>query len=431
MKEIKCPKCKAVFQVDEASYADIVKQVRDSEFTKEVSERVKNEVELVKSKAEKEFDKELFEKQEKINELESKLNNAKSEKENAVALTKAEKDNEISELKSQLDKAETEKKLAVKGVEDKLKEQLKEKETELMQLQNKKELIIKEQELNEINIRRDYDSQLRAKDEIIAFYKDFKAKLSTKGIGESLEKFCEQEFENLRSTAFRNAYFKKDNEVKEGSKGDYVFREHDIDGTPIVSIMFEMKNEADETATKHKNEDFLDKLNKDRKNKGCDYAVLVSMLESDNDFYNRGIVDMSHKYPKMFVIRPQFFIPMIALIRNMAMDSIDNIRELVMLRNQNSDMVAFNKNLEIFKGSFNTTAKNYHKKFGEAIKGIDNAIESLKKIRDALSTSDKHLTAAENKVEDLNIKKLTKDSPLLQAQFNSMLITDKGKSKKK
>ena len=431
MQEIKCPKCGEVFQVDEAGYAAIVKQVRDKEFNKELDERIESAIELAKSKAEKELSKALNEKEAEITELKAKIKDEQNENKLALQEALAQKEKDIAELNSKLENAKNEKELAVNKAKEELKEQLAEKETELMQLQNKKELIIKEQELNEINIKRDYESQLRAKDDMIAFYKDFKTKLSTKGLGESLEKFCEQEFENLRSTAFRNAYFKKDNEVKEGSKGDYVFREHDIDGTPIVSIMFEMKNEADETATKHKNEDFLDKLNKDRENKKCDYAVLVSMLESDNDFYNRGIVDMSHKYPKMFVIRPQFFIPMIALIRNMAMDSIDNIRELAMLRNQNSDIVAFNKNLEIFKDSFNTTAKNYHNKFAEAIKGIDKAIASLQKIRKDLEVSDGHLQTAENKVENLDIKKLTKDSPLLQAQFNSMLITDKGKSKKK
>ena len=445
--EIKCPKCGEIFQVDEEGYAAIVKQVRDSEFTKEVSERVENEVELAEQKVKSKFDKELFEKQEQITNLENKLENAKAEKENAIVLTKAEKDNEISKLKNELDKANSEKELAVKNAEDKLKKELSDKNGEIKDLEHKldnadkeKELALKnieskyKDELSEkkeelSNMETRYEVQLQMQKEEIERLKDFKQKLSTKMVGESLEQHCEIEFNKFRALGFQNSYFAKDNDAKTGSKGDYIFREEDIDGTPIVSIMFEMKNESDTTGKKHKNEDFLKELDKDRREKGCDYAVLVSMLESDNDFYNQGIVDMSHKYPKMFVIRPQFFVPMIALIRNMALGSLEYIREISYLRAQNVEVRKFYDNLGIFKDSFTTTAKNFHDRFEEAIKGIDSAIKNLEKVKDSLLTSKKHLSAAENKVEKLSIDDLTKNSPNLKEQFKSLLITDKSKKK--
>ena len=427
MQEIKCPKCGEVFQVDEAGYAAIVKQVRDSEFTKEVEQRIENAVEIAKSKAEKTFDKAISEKDAEINELKAQIKDEQAENKLALQEALAKKEKEITELKSELKKAETEKELAVNEAKSDLKEQLAKKEVELTELKNEKNLIIKEKELTENNIRDDYKAQLRAKDEMIAFYKDFKAKQSTKMLGESLEQHCEIEFNQFRDFGFRNSYFEKDNDAKSGSKGDYIFKEYDNDGNLIVSIMFEMKNEADTTASKHKNDDFLKELDKDRREKGCEYAVLVSMLEADSDLYNRGIVDKSHKFEKMYVIRPQFFIPMITLIRNMAMGSIDYIREIAYLKAQNVDIRSFYDNLNVFKDSFTKTADNYHKKFDEAISGIESAIKSLEKIKKALEVSKGHLKTAENKVEDLSIKKLTKDSPLLQAQFNSMLITDKKK----
>lgn len=427
MQEIKCPKCGEVFQVDEAGYAAIVKQVRDKEFNKEVDERIENAVEIAKSKAEKTFDKAISEKEAEISDLKAQIKDEQAENKLALQEALAKKEKEITELKSELKKAETEKVLAVNEAKSDLKEQLAKKEVELTELKNEKNLIIKEKELTENNIRDDYKAQLRAKDEMIAFYKDFKAKQSTKMLGESLEQHCEIEFNQFRDFGFRNSYFEKDNDAKSGSKGDYIFKEYDNDGNLIVSIMFEMKNEADTTASKHKNDDFLKELDKDRREKGCEYAVLVSMLEADSDLYNRGIVDKSHKFEKMYVIRPQFFIPMITLIRNMAMGSIDYIREIAYLKAQNVDIRSFYDNLNVFKDSFTKTADNYHKKFDEAISGIESAIKSLEKIKKALEVSKGHLKTAENKVEDLSIKKLTKDSPLLQAQFNSMLITDKKK----
>ena len=423
MKEIKCPKCGEVFQVDEAGYAAIVKQVRDSEFNKELSDRTQNAAQIARAEAEKDFNEELKKRETVINELRIQLEKEISNSRKLLADEMSKKEKAILSLESQLKNADIQKNLAVNEAQQELKEKLAEQENEITKLKVEKESV-------ENSLKVEYEVQLRAKDEEIAFYKDFKAKESTKMLGESLEQHCEIEFNKLRATGFRNSYFEKDNDAKTGSKGDYIFRENDEDGTPIVSIMFEMKNEADTTASKKKNEDFLKELDKDRREKGCEYAVLVSMLEADNELYNTGIVDMSHKYPKMYVIRPQFFIPMITLIRNMALGSVDYIREIARLKAQNVDVRSFYDNLNIFKESFTKNAENYHKKFDEAITGIDNAIKSLEKIKKALTVSEGHLNAASNKVDSLSIEKLTKDNPTMREKFNELGLPDKSKKKK-
>lgn len=362
MQEIKCPKCGEVFQVDESGYASIVKQVRDKEFQKEISER------------QSQFDK---------------------EKDAAIRLAQveavSEKEREISQFKEQI--------ALLNG-----------------QIETNK----KSSQLKEQTIRDSYESKLKDKDEQIAYYKDFKARQSTKMVGESLEQHCETEFNKLRATGFRNAYFEKDNDARTGSKGDYIFRESSEDGTEFISIMFEMKNEMDQTATKHKNEDFLKELDKDRNEKNCEYAVLVSLLEADNELYNSGIVDMSHRYPKMYVIRPQFFIPIITLLRNAAMNSLDYKRELMEVRNQNIDISRFEDDMNEFKSKF---ARNYQlasEKFKTAIAEIDKTIDHLEKTKKALLSSENNLRLANNKAEDLSIKRLTKNNPTMAAKFEAL-----------
>lgn len=377
MNEIKCPNCGEVFQIDEAGFAAIVKQVRDEEFEKEIKARessFEKEKKLAVSDAVSDKDREII-------ELNAKLKAMQIEKDMAVKTAVAEKDIEIKNLEGQLENAETKAKL--------------EQET----------------------IKKDFANQLTAKDSEIAFYKDFKARQSTKMIGESLEQHCEISFNQLRATGFKNAYFEKDNDARTGSKGDYIYRECDETGTEFISIMFEMKNEADETATKHKNEDFFKELDKDRNEKHCEYAVLVSLLESDSDLYNNGIVDVSHRYPKMYVIRPQFFIPMITLLRNAALNTVATRQELALIKNQNIDITNFEENIETFKKGF---ARNYNlasEQFAKAIEEIDKSIDHLEKIKKQLTSSENNLRLANNKAEDLTIKKLTKNSPTMAALF--------------
>lgn len=377
MNEIKCPNCGEVFQIDEAGFTAIVKQVRDEEFEKEIKARessFEKEKKLAVSDAVSDKDREII-------ELNAKLKAMQIEKDMAVKTAVAEKDIEIKNLEGQLENAETKAKL--------------EQET----------------------IKKDFANQLTAKDSEIAFYKDFKARQSTKMIGESLEQHCEISFNQLRATGFKNAYFEKDNDARTGSKGDYIYRECDETGTEFISIMFEMKNEADETATKHKNEDFFKELDKDRNEKHCEYAVLVSLLESDSDLYNNGIVDVSHRYPKMYVIRPQFFIPMITLLRNAALNTVATRQELALIKNQNIDITNFEENIETFKKGF---ARNYNlasEQFAKAIEEIDKSIDHLEKIKKQLTSSENNLRLANNKAEDLTIKKLTKNSPTMAALF--------------
>lgn len=428
MAEIRCPKCGEVFQVDETGYAEILSQVRNAEFDKEISKKEKSlkaekeqAVQVAVLETENKIKEVLNEKEKEIARLTSRLDQSKVEKELAVKESvseiekerdnnKIEADKEIARLTALLEQNKVEKELAVKEAVSELEKQRDKLSSELeLQKQN--------QELKEQSIKRDYENQLKGKDEIIDYYKDFKARQSTKMIGESLEQHCETEFNRLRATGFKNAYFEKDNDARSGSKGDYIYRESDENGVEIISIMFEMKNEMDTTATKHKNEDFFKELDKDRNEKKCEYAVLVSLLEADSELYNSGIVDVSHKYDKMYVIRPQFFIPMITLLRNAALNSLKYKQELAVVRNQNIDVTHFEENLLDFKEKFSYNYNQAHKRFDEAISEIDKSITHLQNIKDALTKSDRQLRLANDKVEDVSIKKLIKGNPTMQAKF--------------
>ena len=404
MQEIKCPNCGEVIRIDESDYMEIVSQVRDKEFEKELAQR----------------EQLLLEKQNTSLQL-ARLQQAQ-EHERALAQKQQEllqKEQKIAQLQAKLDSSETAKKLAVEEAVHATQQQLSEKTTEIIRLQG--ELVNKdtENQLREKSLTEQYEGKLKLKDEQIEYYKDFKARQSTKMIGESLEQHCQNEFNKLRMTAFPNAYFEKDNDARTGSKGDFIFRES-VDGTEFISIMFEMKNEADTTATKHKNEDFFKELDKDRREKGCEYAVLVSMLESDNDYYNNGIVDVSYKFPKMYVIRPQFFIPIITLLRNAALNSLKYQQELQIVRNQQIDIQHFEENMAVFKEGF---ARNYRlasEKFKKAIDEIDATIKHLEKTKEALLSSENNLRLANDKAEDLSIKKLTKNAPSVKAMFDAV-----------
>lgn len=452
MKEIKCPKCGEVFQVDEAGYSAIVKQVRDEEFEKEIKEHeaiYKSEksaaIQIAIKEVESKKDKE-------INELKLELETKKAEGDSLVqvAVTEAEakKDKEIAKLKMELETKRAESKLEIDKVSSTKAQELAEKELEIIKLKNELEmnktntsLAIKdaiqekekkiyelegqieikknEWELKEKNLSEVHANQIKLKEEEIAYYKDFKARQSTKMVGESLEQHCEIEFNKLRATAFQNAYFEKDNDARTGSKGDYIYREAK-DGIEFISIMFEMKNEMSTTATKHKNEDFFKELDKDRKEKKCEYAVLVTMLEADNEFYNSGIVDVSYKYPKMYVIRPQFFIPIITILRNAALNSLEYRNELETIRNQNLDITNFENSVNDFKEKFSKNYKNASEKFHKAIDEIDKSIEHLQKIKEALLSSENSLRLANSKAKDLSIKKLTKNNPTMIKMFNEI-----------
>ena len=387
MNEIKCPNCGTIFQIDESDYASIVKQVRDSEFNKEITLRAK----------EYQKDKENSIKLVQI-ELEKKYSNEINKKE----LT-------ITNLQNELKLKDTNQELVLKNA-------LSEKEKEIDVLNNKLENSNNNYLLKEKSLKEQYEDKIKSKDEQIAYYKDFKARQSTKMIGESLEQHCNNEFNKLRPL-FGNVYFEKDNDIKTGSKGDFIFREYDEDGIEVISIMFEMKNEADETSSKHKNEDFLKELDKDRKEKNCEYAVLVSLLEIDNEYYNTGIVDMSHRYPKMYVIRPQFFIPLITLLRGAALNSLGYKKELQIVQNQNIDISHFEDNINSFKEGFGRNYRLASEKFKKAIEEIDKSMDHLQKIKDALISSENNLRLANNKIEDLTIKKLTSNSPTVAKMF--------------
>ena len=417
MQEINCPKCGEVFQVDESGYAAIVKQVRDEEFKKEIMERqsaYKAErdaaIESAVIKAEREKDK-------KISELQVRLEAEKTEKQleiNRLAANKdkqiSEKDLEISRLKAQLELNKTNTDLAIMNA-------VQDKDIRINTLQSELTLKNSEWELKEKSLLDKHADELRLREEQIAYYKDFKAKQSTKMIGESLERHCENEFNKIRATAFQNAYFEKDNDARTGSKGDYIYREYSDTGVEFISIMFEMKNEMDTTATKHKNEDFFKELDKDRKEKNCEYAVLVSMLESDNDFYNSGIVDVSYKYPKMYVVRPQFFIPIITVLRNAALNSLQYRAELEVIRNQNIDITHFEEDINDFKDKFSRNFRLASEKFRKAIDEIDKTIDHLQKTKEALLSSENNLRLANNKAEDLTIKRLTRGNPTMAEKF--------------
>lgn len=424
MQEIKCPKCGEVFQVDETGYAAILKQVRDQEFENAIKEREQifltekeNAVKLAQSETKTQLTDVLNKKELELAELNAKIQAESKSKELAIAEVKSQKDMEIAKLKAQIASFETDKELAIsKAVNEKEKE-LSEKENCIVKLNAQIETNQKENQLKEQSLKDQYEEKLRFKDEEIAHYKDFKARLSTKMIGETLEQHCEIEFNKIRPTGFQNAYFEKDNDARTGSKGDYIFREADENGTEFISIMFEMKNEMDSTSTKKKNEDFLKELDKDRCEKNCEYAVLVSLLEPDNELYNSGIVDMSHKYPKMYVIRPQFFIPMITLLRNASLNSLKYKQELAIIKNQNIDISNFEETMNDFKEKF---ARNYElasKKFKTAIEEIDKTIDHLQKTKEALLSSENNLRLANNKAEDLTIKRLTKNNPTMARKF--------------
>lgn len=424
MNEIICPHCKKAFKVDEAGFADILKQVRDHEFEEELRERVAllerdkdSAIRLAEEKTKNQLASDLAKRDAEIADLKSrataKIKELEAERELASAKLAAEKDAELAELKAKLQSIESEKQLA-------LTEAVRKVEQERDQIANELKSKSTEQQLAEASLRREFESELRTKDEMIERYKDLKAKLSTKMVGETLEQHCEIEFNKLRATAFPRAYFEKDNDASSGSKGDYIYRETDEAGNEIISIMFEMKNEGDETATKKRNEDFLRELDKDRREKKCEYAILVSLLESDNELYNTGIVDVSHKFEKMYVIRPQFFIPMITLLRNSALNSMKYKSELALVRAQNIDITNFEDNIEDFKQAFGRNYELAGRRFGEAIDGIDKTIKQLEKTKQALVSSENNLRLANDKAQDLSIKKLTRGNATMRAKFDEL-----------
>jgi len=459
MQEIRCPNCGEVFQVDETGYNQIAQQVRDKEFAKELEQREKEleakrerELELIRLHEEKEHtaslakkDTELLAKEQMIAELQAKLDASEILKNLAVSEALKQKNEELSEevkrhsehllqkdaeistreqkiteLKTKLDATETAKQLAVAQAVEKKNQELSQKEMEITNLLGELKSKETQSRLSEKSLQEQYEEKLKLKDEQIEYYKDFKARQSTKMIGESLEQHCLAQFNAIRMTAFPNAYFEKDNDAKTGSKGDFIYRECGEDGTEFISIMFEMKNEADTTATKHKNADFFKELDKDRNEKGCEYAILVSLLEIDNELYNNGIVDVSYKYPKMYVIRPQFFIPMITLLRNAAQNTLHYRQELQIIRNQQVDLLHFEENMNAFKEGF---ARNYRlasERFSTAIEEIDKTIDHLQKTKAALLSSEKNLRLANNKADELSIKRLTKNAPSVKAMFDEL-----------
>ena len=383
MSEIKCPNCGKTFKIDENSYAEIVKQVRDAEFSSDIEQKIHDATEVLHAKSAAEYLKLKNEKEAEISKLEAKISNFETEKKLAISEAVSKVEKERDEIKNKFD---------VSKAENKSKEAV---------------------------LREKYEGALALKEEQIEQLKDFKAKQSTKMVGESLEQFCNDEFNKIRATAFPNAYFEKDNDARTGSKGDFIFKDFE-DGVELVSIMFEMKNEMDTTATKHKNEDFFKELDKDRREKGCEYAVLVTLLEADSELYNNGIVDVSYKYPKMYVIRPQMFIPIITILRNAALKSLEAKKELTLAREQNIDITHFEENIEKFKEGF---ARNYQlasKKFQNAIDEIDKTIDHLQKTKDALLSSENNLRLANNKAEDLSVKRLTRGNPTMKAKFDEL-----------
>ena len=395
MSVIKCPKCGETFKIDENSYAEIARQVRDAEFSADIEQKLHDAEEVLRAKSVAEY---------------SKL---KNEKEAEIVALKSEKEREIAELNAKISGFESERKLAVSEAVAKIEKERDDfkNKLELTEAENRSKTIITEERYRDI---------VKLKDEEIAQLREFKAKQSTKMVGESLEQYCHDEFDKIRATAFPTAYFEKDNDAKTGSKGDFIFRENDADGTEIVSIMFEMKNEMDTTATKHRNEDFFKELDKDRREKNCEYAVLVTMLESESELYNMGIVDVSHRYPKMYVIRPQFFIPMITLLRNAALNSLAAKRELAMVRNQELDVTHFEEKIEAFKEGFSRNYQLASKKFATAIDEIDKTILHLQKTKEALLSSENNLRLANDKANNLTIKTLTAGNPTMQEKFKEL-----------
>jgi hypothetical protein len=402
MNDISCPHCGQAFKIDESGYVDILKQVRNQEFEHEIHERLElaaketaSAVELAKS------------------QLKAELQGEQAKRDAELQREQARREAEIQALKAKLDATQTERQLAVAQAVSDIEKQ---KEA----LANKLERAALEKELSESALKDKYETQIKDRDDAIERLKDMKARLSTKMLGESLEQHCETEFNKIRATAFPRAYFEKDNDARSGSKGDFIFKDYDEQGIEIVSIMFEMKNEADATATKKRNEDFLKELDKDRTEKGCEYAILVSLLEADSDYYNTGIVDVGHRYPKMYVIRPQFFLSMITLLRNAAMGALAYKTELKLIKDQNIDITHFEDNLEKFKDAFGKNYELASRKFQTAIEEIDKSISHLQKTKEALLSSDRQLRLANDKAQDVTIKKLTRGNETMAAKFREL-----------
>lgn len=430
MKELKCPKCGNVFKVDEADYAAIVGQVKNAEFNQEVERRMKELEKQQKAeqkaetlKAEQNYQKLLSEKELNLTQKDAEIAKLQSQLEgientNQLSLAKeiAKKDKEIAALQTQLSSNESKLKVAILEEQNKSKDFLQKKEQEIQKLKGDMELAQKEAIIKEKNLKEDFQSRLKLKQEEVDHYKELKAHMSTKMIGESLEVHCSTEFNRVRSMMYPCAYFEKDNDASGGSKGDFIFRDT-ADGVEYISIMFEMKNEMETTATKHKNEDFFAKLDKDRKEKGCEYAVLVSLLEPDSELYNKGIVDVSYKYPKMYVIRPQFFMPLISLLTQASKKSIEYQKELILARQQSVDVTNFENKVNAFRDKFAGHYQKASEKFNKAIEEIDKTIKSLQKMKDNLLSSENYLRLANNDTEDLSIKKLIRGNPTMKEKF--------------
>ena len=414
MNQIKCPHCGTVFTINETEYSQLLAQVRGHEFEKEIHERLERERALFEEQSKNQLQANLNEKDKEIANLQAQLEKAVSQNQLDMERSLAEKEKEVQALQNQLEQARLQH-------QNELQRSLTSLEKERDSVKNQLALQEKENELALSSVRSDYEVQLKAANEQVEFYKNFKAQQSTKAIGESLEIYAETEFNKVRSYAFPRAKFGKDNEISaSGSKGDFIFRDFDESGLEFISIMFEMKNEADTTKTKHKNADFLKELDKDRREKKCEYAVLVTMLEADNDYYNTGIVDVSHEYEKMYVIRPQFFIQLIGLLRNAALNSLQYQQELALIRNQNIDITHFEEDLEVFKNAF---AKNYNSastNFKKAIDEIDKAIKRMEEVKRFLTTSENQLRLANNKLDDVSVKKLTRNNPTMKAKFEEL-----------
>ena len=424
MPEIKCPKCGEVFTVDESGYAAIAGQIRNAEFHKEVHERVAQlekdkarDLELLKAQNKMETEKTTAELKREIEVLKSKITETAKDKEIEKERAENKLNEEINRLKAEINSHEQAKTIAVNNAVTVQKEEIVERDKRILQLESQLKDAEKDTKLQAQNLKDKYEFQLKEKDTTIEFYKDLKTRMSTKMVGETLEQHCEIEFNKLRATAFPTAYFEKDNDAKTGSKGDYIFRETTADGVEFISIMFEMKNEMTTTATKHKNEDFFKELDKDRREKGCEYAVLVSLLESDNELYNTGIVDVSHKFPKMYVIRPQFFISMITLLRNAALNSVQYRQQLAEYKSQNIDISKFEDDITEFKDKFSRNYLLASDKFKKAIDEIDKTIDHLQKTKEALLSSENNLRLANNKAQDLTVKRLTRNNPTMAQKF--------------
>ena len=420
MHDIKCPHCHKAFKIDESGYSDILKQVRDDDFEKQLKERLElaekekiNAVELAVTKNKNELEKIASEKNAEIISLQSKLKAAEIANKHAIAESNAKKEAEILNLKSKLENEEVIKKLAVNEAVSAI-------EKERDQFKNSLGKADLEKKLAENTLTVRYETEIKSRNEEIERLRDMKARLSTKMIGEKLEQHCETEFNRIRATAFPRVYFEKDNDSRSGSKGDYIFREADDSSIEIVSIMFEMKNEGDQTTTKKKNEDFFKELDKDRNEKNCEYAILVSLLEPDSDLYNTGIVDVSHRFPKMYVVRPQFFIPIITLLRNAALNSLKFKTELALVKAQNIDITNFENELDSFKNSFGKNFEMASKRFHVAIEEIDKSIKHLQNTKEALLSTDKNLRIANDKAQDVTIKKLTKGNPTMASKFTEL-----------